>query len=110
MVVQDSPPRERVITPEFALLLGAAVCFFLAFGMTLPILAYLVRSLGGGDLAIGIVVGVVAVSATLVRPLIPPRIRSWGFQRLILLAGICGAVSFAGYGLVGSIVEGLIRG
>ncbi|SHN47038.1 MFS transporter [Cryptosporangium aurantiacum] len=89
-------PTARLITPEFAALLAAALGAFLSLGMTLPVLPYFVRSLGGGDLAIGVVVGAMAVAAVVVRPFTAPAIQNWGFQRLILLGGVAGALATAG--------------
>ncbi|EXG81800.1 MFS transporter [Cryptosporangium arvum] len=95
-------PEARLITKEFSLLLVAALGVFLALGMTLPVLPYFVRDLGGGDLAIGVVVGSMAVSAVMIRPFTAPAIQNWGFQRLVLLGGVAGAVATAGHAFADS--------
>lgn len=95
-------PADRLITREFGLLLVAALGAFLSLGMMLPVLPYFVRNLGGGDLAIGVVVGSMAVSAVMVRPFTAPAIQNWGFQRLVLLGGVAGAIAGAGHALADS--------
>ncbi|MFI5956269.1 MFS transporter [Cryptosporangium sp. NPDC051539] len=94
---------ERLITKEFVLLLVAALGAFLSLGMTLPVLPYFVQDLGGGDLAIGVVVGIMAVSAVMVRPFTARAIQNLGFQPLVLVGGFVGAVATALYALAGNL-------
>jgi len=102
MATLREQPAARLITREFSLLLLAALGAFLSLGMTLPVLPYFVRSLGGDDLAIGVVVGSMAVSAVMVRPFTAPAIQNWGFKRLVLLGGVAGALAGAAYALADS--------
>lgn len=60
---------ERLVTPLFALLIAAGVCYFLSIASLLPTLPrYVSEELGGGGIEVGIVVGAFAVSAALIRP------------------------------------------
>ena len=60
---------ERLLTPLFALLIAAALCYFLSIAALLPTLPlYVEEELGGSGLAVGVVVGAFAVSAALIRP------------------------------------------
>ena len=72
----ESPAKaERLVTRPFFLILLFAFMFFVGIGMTLPLLPVFVKdSLGGSDIAIGMVVAVQAVAAILVRPWINPRL------------------------------------
>ncbi|TQS45997.1 MFS transporter [Cryptosporangium phraense] len=103
MATPSDRSSARLITKEFALLLVAALGAFLSLGMTLPVLPYFVQSLGGGDLAIGVVVGIMAVSAVMVRPFTARAIQNLGFQPLVLIGGVAGAVSTAAYALAGNL-------
>jgi len=100
-----------MVTKPFVLLVSAAFCFFFAFGMTIPVLPPLVKDeLGGGDLAVGAVVGIMALSSILVRPFIVPLIQRWGPSRVVLGAGVLGGISFALYAVPGEVYGlGLVR-
>lgn len=96
----------RMVTPSFVGLLAAAMCFFFAYGMTIPILPPFVKDqLHGSDLVVGVVIGIMAVSSILIRPWVAARTLSWGSPRLVLLAGLVGAAAFAAYGIVGDTVQ-----
>jgi MFS family permease len=61
--------RERLVTTRFALITAATFAYFCALGALLPTLPeYVEDELGGGGVAVGIVVGAFAVSAALFRP------------------------------------------
>ena len=95
------PVRTPLFTRQFLLLVTGAFCFFLSFGMTVPVLPLLVtEQLGGSDLAVGVVVGIMAVSAILIRPWAGRRADVWGRQRLMLLGIVLGGLAFAGAGVV----------
>jgi MFS family permease len=104
----DRPP---LFTRSFLLLLTGGFCFFAAFGMTVPVLPLLVtEELGGNDLAVGIIVGLTAVSAIAIRPWAGRRANAWGRQRLILVGIGAGAVSFALSGIAPNLaVLGVLR-
>ncbi len=98
----ETPPT-RIVDGAFLAPATALFFFFFAFGMVLPVLPiYITDSLGGSDLAVGIVVGITAVSAVAIRPWIPAGIQRWGAARLIAACGILGAISFIFSGLIGS--------
>ncbi|MSZ42310.1 MAG: MFS transporter, partial [Actinobacteria bacterium] len=92
------PPVEvdRLVTRPFFLILLFAFMFFVGIGMTLPLLPVFVKdSLGGSDIAIGVVVAIQAVSAILVRPWINPRLARFGAVRVIMWSAVLGALSMA---------------
>ena len=93
----ESPAKaERLVTRPFFLILLFAFMFFVGIGMTLPLLPVFVKdSLGGSDIAIGMVVAVQAVAAILVRPWINPRLAQFGAVRVIIWGAVIGALSLA---------------
>jgi MFS family permease len=63
--------RTPLLTRPFRLVVLTTLASFLAFGATLPVLPrYVVDELGGGTAAVGVVFGVHAVAAVLIRPVI----------------------------------------
>jgi len=98
--------RERLVTGPF---LGVGICgvfFFFAIGMTIPVLPRLVSDeLGGGDLAVGVIVGAMAVSSILVRPWLPRLGESWGLKRAVLCGSLLASLSFIGYGMAPELVS-----
>jgi MFS family permease len=109
----DPPARDRppLFTRAFLLLLVGGFCFFAAFGMTVPVLPLLVTEhLGGNDFAVGVIVGLTAVSAIAIRPWAGRRANAWGRQRLIVIGIVAGAVSFALSGIAPNLaVLGALR-
>lgn len=66
-----APDDGRLLTPEFGRLAVTSMAFFLAMGATFPVLPRFVKDdLGGGDAAVGLVVGATAVGAIVARPFI----------------------------------------
>ena len=104
-------PGDRLLTRPFVLVMACAFGFFGAFGMTVPVLPLIVTDeLGGGDFAVGVVVGSMAVSAILIRPWASRRADSWGRQRLVLAGMVAGALSLALSGVAPELVSlGLLR-
>lgn len=98
------PKRQRLITGEFALLALGAALFFSAFGLTLPVLPLYVQDvLGHGDTAVGIVFGVHAVGAVLIRPFLG-RIGDRRGRRLLVMGGSAiAAISIGGHALATSL-------
>src|SRR5258706_7339428 len=79
--------EEELVAPRFIGLIASAFCFFFARGMTIPILSPFTKDgLGGTNLTVVIVFGIVAVSSICVRPLIASHMDSWGCPRMVLLA------------------------
>ena len=93
-------PKERLLTPRFVLLLASAFGVFLANGLITPVLPLFVKAappegLGGGDVAVGVVVAVQAISAIAVRPWLTPKFNLWGVKPIIIGSIVASGVSFA---------------
>lgn len=102
---------DRLITPKFALLTVAGLCYFLSAGIVVPVLPHFITGpLGGGSLAVGIVVGAFAVSAVLTRPTAGRLGNQMGRRRLMVLGALIAGGSIALYGTAGStVVLGALR-
>lgn len=98
------PRRPSLITPAFVLIALATLAYFVAENVVLPILPLYVRGpLGGGDVAVGVVVGAFSVTALLVRPW-AGRLADRRGRRLPMVLGVSiFTVSVAGYALAGSV-------
>ncbi len=95
---------ERLVTPTFVLITVAALGYFTALGMHLPVLPrYVEDVLGGSGTAVGVAVGAFAVSAALVRPAVGRWGDTLGRRPLAVAGGSIAAVSILGYGLVESL-------
>ncbi len=95
---------DRLVTPTFVLITIAALGYFTALGMHLPVLPrYVEDELGGSGTAVGIAVGAFAVSAALVRPLVGRLGDQLGRRPLAVVGAGLAAISMAGYGLVESL-------
>jgi len=95
---------DRLLSPTFALIVVAALGYFTALGMHLPVLPrYVEDTLGGSGFAVGIATGAFAVSAALVRPLVGRLGDRVGRRPLAVVGGGIAAVSIFGYGLVESL-------
>jgi MFS family permease len=90
--------RPSLFTPTFLLVAAAELAYFTADGVLLPALPrYVEGPLGGGDVAVGAVVGAFSVSAFFLRPL-AGLIADRRGRRLLMVAGASlFAVSVAGY-------------
>ena len=63
------PPASRMVTGRFLIVTLATFCYFLSLGSLLPTIPkYVEDVLGGNGFEVGLVVGVFAVSAAIVRP------------------------------------------
>ncbi len=96
--------RERLVTPRFALVVGAGTAYFLALGVVLPVVPqYVERRLGGGSVAVGVAVGALFVGAVLLRPYVG-RVGDRVGRRVLIVAGASVvAVSVLLYGAVESL-------
>jgi MFS family permease len=63
------PPRERLLTPRFLLVVASGLSYFLAIGMLIPVVPQYVKGpLAGGNVGVGVAVGSLFVGAVLLRP------------------------------------------
>jgi MFS family permease len=105
-VIGDVPPQPladdepSLLTPKFAVVLVAAFAYFMAMGGALPTLPRFIEGeLDGGGVAVGVGVGVYAVSAALLRPWVG-RLGDTRGRRLLTVGGSAVvAVSFLTYAL-----------
>jgi predicted MFS family arabinose efflux permease len=96
---------ERMVTPDLIRVIGTTFTYFLAVGALMPVLPRFVEGpLGGGDAAVGIVVGAFALTALLIRP----WAGRWGDRRgrrvLIVSGAMVAAISMAGLVFVDTVV------
>jgi MFS family permease len=99
------PAPTRLVSSRFAVVTGATFLYFMAMGALIPTLPkYVEDELGGGGVAVGIVLGSFAVSAALARPW-AGRLGDVRGRRLLVTggAGIFG-LSLCAYALVDSLV------
>lgn len=94
----------RLLTPAFLVVTASALAYFFALGVVTPVLpVYVEDRLGGRGAAVGIVVGVFAVSAAVLRPVAGRVGDRHGRGVLIVGGSAVFAVSVLGYGLVESL-------
>ncbi|HUV10784.1 MAG TPA: MFS transporter [Acidimicrobiia bacterium] len=98
------PARARLVTPRFALVVGAGMAYFMALGVVLPVVPqYVEQRLNGGSLAVGVAVGALFVGAVLLRPYVG-RVGDRVGRRVLIVAGAAVvAVSVLFYGAVESL-------
>ncbi|MDO8733303.1 MAG: MFS transporter [Actinomycetota bacterium] len=95
---------ERLLTGKFILLLAAAFGVFLANGIITPVLPVFVKDdLGGGDVAVGVVVAVQAISAIAIRPWLTPKFNEWGVKPILIGSIVASGLSFALSGFVPNV-------
>ncbi|HAS11524.1 MAG TPA: hypothetical protein DCS55_13580 [Acidimicrobiaceae bacterium] len=95
---------ERLLTPLFALLIAAGLCYFLSIAALLPTLPlYVEEELGGSGLEVGIVVGAFAVSAALIRPTVGRLGDVVGRRTMSMVGAGLAAVAVIPLGLVPAI-------
>jgi MFS family permease len=103
-------PRYR-----FAAVFGASATTFLAIGAVITVLPrYVVGPVGGGDLAVGIVVGAFAFSAIVSRPF-AGRLADARGRRVVVVAGsalmaLAGTLYFLPLGVPGLVLARLVLG
>jgi MFS family permease len=96
-----SPPRARLLSLHFVLVVSSGLCYFTALAMLTPVLPdYIEKSLGHGSIAVGIGVGAFAVGAILLRPLAGRIGDTMGRRVLIIGGALIVSLSTATYGLV----------
>ncbi|MGI8664229.1 MAG: MFS transporter [Acidimicrobiales bacterium] len=91
---------DRLLTPAFVLVTGAALAYFVGLGILAPVLPrYVEDELGGGGLAVGAAVGAFAVSAALLRPAVGRIGDERGRRVLVVAGGLVAGLSILGYEL-----------
>jgi MFS family permease len=96
--------RTPLLTPRFALIVGSGFAYFLALGTVLPAVPqYVKHRLGGGDVSVGVAVGVLFVGAVLLRPYVGRLGDRFGRRVLIVSGATVVAVSVLLYGAVESL-------
>jgi MFS family permease len=101
--------RPRLVTPVFVLITLATFAYFVSVGALIPTLPlYVEGPLGGGDVAVGLGIGMFSLSAVLLRPF-SGRLSDVRGRRLLLVTG-AGLVtaSVAGYVLATAFVPLLL--
>lgn len=95
-----APPRPTLFTPAFATLAVASLAYFTAAGMLIPALPrYVEGPLGGGNVAVGAVIGTFSITAVLLRPAAGLFGDRRGRRPLMLVGATIFAVSVLTYGL-----------
>jgi predicted MFS family arabinose efflux permease len=96
--------RPTLLTPTFLLVAAAELCYFTADGVLLPALPrYVEGRLGGGNVAVGLVVGAFSLTAFFLRPLAGIGADRRGRRALMVAGASLFALSVAGYPLAGSV-------
>ena len=91
-------PRQRLVTPTFALVVGSTFAYFLSVGVLLPIVPRFVKGpLHGSDLAVGISVGAFSIAAVILRPIAGRAGDRRGRRPLIVWGSLIVAASVVGY-------------
>jgi MFS family permease len=96
--------RPRLVTAPFVLVTLATFAYFMAIGALLPTLPrYVEDALGGGSVAVGVVVGSFAVSAAVLRPFAGRTGDLRGRRILVVGGSLLVAASVAGYAVADSL-------
>lgn len=109
-MIGDIPPQPHhgdepsLLTPTFAVVMVASFAYFTAMGASLPTVPRFIEGeLNGGDAAVGLGVGVYAVSAALLRPWVG-RLGDTRGRRVLAVGGsVIVCVSFLAYTLATSM-------
>ena len=97
--------RPKLVTRQLLAVIFAGQFFFLGAGVVIPVLPHFVEgTLGGGSLAVGVVVGSFAFSAVLTRPLAGRLGNQHGRRLLMIVGGIIAGSSIATYGLAPNVL------
>ena len=82
-----APAQPRLWTRSYIIIILVSLFTFLGFQMLLPTLPVYAKRLGASDAEAGMVIGIFAFSALLVRPLTGYALDRWG-RKVILLSGL----------------------
>jgi MFS family permease len=98
------PPRERLLTPRFLLVVASGLSYFLAIGMLIPVVPQYVKGpLAGGNVGVGVAVGSLFVGAVLLRPY-AGRVGDRVGRRVLIIGG---ALIVAGSTVVYGVFDAL---
>lgn len=90
--------KPRLVTGPFMLVMLSNFAYFLAVGATLPTVPLFVEGpLGGGNVAVGLTIGVFSLAAVLLRPFTGRLADRRGRKLLIIVGGGIVALSLFGY-------------
>jgi MFS family permease len=108
MATTQREARPSLLTPTFLTVAAAELAYFTADGILLPALPrYVEGPLGGGNVAIGLVVGAFSFTAFFLRPLAGIQADRRGRRMLMVVGASVFALSVAGY-LVATSVPVLV--
>ena len=117
--IESDEPQQRLMTPHFGILCLSALFSALGFSSVIPIVArFVVTDLNGGDVEVGLALGVFSFSAVLARPWIG-RLGDRRGRRLLIAggsfitAGVLAAHAFAdSYStlLIARLLMGAVQG
>lgn len=88
----------------FAVLCGSSLFFYLSMQVLLPVMPLYAASLGGREAHVGLIVGVFAFAAMLLRPVAGHLADRIGRRPLVVAGAAIFALSALGYGAVGSLL------
>src|SRR5262245_7810053 len=89
--------KGRVWTRAFTLVVAATFCYFLAFMFFFPVLPFYITSLGMRESAMGLLLGVSALTSLALRPFIGRMIDRKGSRRAMSLGAALFTLSVLGY-------------
>lgn len=96
--------RPALLTPTFLTVAASELAYFTADGVLLPALPrYVEGPLGGGNVAVGLVVGAFSVTAFFLRPFAGRLADRNGRRVIMMLGGSVFALAAAGYVLAASV-------
>jgi MFS family permease len=98
-----TPKRPRLVTPAFFVISAASLAYFLSLGVLVPAVPlYVEGPLRGGEVAVGLAVGIFSISGFLFRPWAGRLVDRRGRRPLIVAGAGIVALSVLGYLLAGS--------
>ncbi len=101
----DAGLEDRLITPAFMSIILAALFYFIGFNVVIPVLPpFVLHSLHGNNLAVGLVQGFPAITAVIARPTAGMLGNRYGRRVLMIVGATLAAASIACYGLAHDIV------
>ncbi|HEX2418102.1 MAG TPA: MFS transporter [Micromonosporaceae bacterium] len=96
---------KSLLTPKFLTVVSASLAYFLAVGILVPAVPrYVAGPLGGGDAAVGMVVGAFSVSALALRPWTGRLADRRGRAPLMTAGAGVVALSIAGYAIADTVL------